>query len=270
MFRVRDRLARRLATLDLDPVPVPAAPITDAGLDHLPPAAQRYLRFMGVPGRPRVWSFRTRFRGQIRLQPRQPWMRFDAWQYNTAQPVARVVEMRILFAGVAPMFGSDVYVAGTGQMHGELFGLVTVADGRGPAFDVSELVTYVNDAVLLAPSMLLSDATNWIHVDDHAFDVTFTDAGHTVRARVLVDDSGRLVDFRTEDRWYAGPTPPVRTPWRTPVDGWTREPDGRRLPTGAAATWQLPAGDLTYVRGRFDPGCTELDVEPETLAGRAS
>jgi hypothetical protein len=41
-------------------------------------------------------------------------------------------------------------------MHGKLLGLVTVADGEGREFDLGELVTYVNDAAMLAPSMLLT------------------------------------------------------------------------------------------------------------------
>jgi hypothetical protein len=71
---------------------------------------------------------------------------------------ARVYYLRIYFAGVLPMFGLDVYRAGQGRMHGELRGLITVADGSGPEFDLSELTTYVNDALIFAPSRLLTPA----------------------------------------------------------------------------------------------------------------
>ena len=50
------------------------------------------------------------------------------------------------------MTGRDAYVHGHGRMHGKLAGLVTVADAAGPENDVSELVTYLNDAVFFAPS----------------------------------------------------------------------------------------------------------------------
>jgi hypothetical protein len=42
---------------------------------------------------------------------------------------------------------------------------VTVADDRGEAFDVGEPNTYLNDAVIMAPSMLLTAATSWSEVD---------------------------------------------------------------------------------------------------------
>src|SRR4051812_30684791 len=99
---------------------------------------------MGVPGRPRDHSFRVRFRGQFRMRPGQAWMPFDAWQFNSSDPVTRLSRMRIDVAGVVPMFGTDTYLHRAGRMHGKVFGLFTVADGAGPEFDLGELVTYVN------------------------------------------------------------------------------------------------------------------------------
>jgi hypothetical protein len=223
---------------------------------------------MGVTDRPRVWSFVGRFRGRFRMKPTRSWMPFDAWQYNCTRPVTRVFDMRIDAAGVVPMFGSDTYLAGKGRMHGRVLGLVTVADGEGPEFDLGELITYVNDALMLTPSMLLSPATQWLPADDTTFDITFTDGPTTVTGRAFVDDAGRLRDFRTVDRWYAGTTPPVRAPWTTPVTGWSRLPDGRPLPLDGAAVWQLPDGDLTYVRGSLDPSTMAFNIAPAEVDRR--
>jgi len=79
----------------------------------------------------------------------------EVWQYNNAVEVARIFHMRIDFAGVVPMVGRDSYVHGKGIMHGKLLGAVTVVRSEGPETDLSELVKYLNDAVLMAPSMLL-------------------------------------------------------------------------------------------------------------------
>jgi len=169
--------------------------------------------------------------------------------------------MRIDIAGVVPMFGTDTYIDGTGRMHGKAIGLVTVADGAGPELDLGELVTYVNDAAVLAPSMLLTDNATWRPVDDQSFDIEFTDRDNTVTARLFVDQDGNLVDFRTEDRWYAGTDPPTRTPWSTPLDRWTSLPTGRPILTGGTAIWHLPDGDFAYARGGFDPTSVELDSD---------
>lgn len=243
-------------------------PVTEDDLRELPVPAQRYLRRMGVVGRPRDRAFRVRFRGQIRMRPDQAWMPFDAWQFNTSSPVTRLIRMRIDVAGIVPMFGTDTYVGRTGRMHGKVLGLVTVADGTGPEFDLGELVTYVNDAALLAPSMLLTAGTTWRPVDDRSFDLTFTDGGNAVTARLFVDDDGNLVDFRTDDRWYAGTDPPTRTPWSTPIGGWTSSPAGRPFPAAGSAIWHRPDGDFAYARGAFDPSTFEVD--PTTGAKNAA
>ena len=205
------------------------APVTEADLDGLPPAAARYLRAMGVVGRPPTWSLRAHWVGRFRRGPDQPWMPMDAWQYNSAVEVARLFRMRLMVARVVPMWGWDTYRAGRGRMLGKALGLVTVADGSGPEFDTSELVTWLNDAVLLAPAMLLDSRTGWEAASDDSFEVSVTDAGRTVRAEVFLDDEGRPRDFRTDDRFADLPGGLVRAPWSTPVTGWAVV-DGRPRP----------------------------------------
>jgi hypothetical protein len=155
---------------------------------------QRYLRFMGVVDRPRDWSFRARFVGRFRLRPRLGWMPAEAWQYSTSSGIARIFVMHLRFARVVPMIGSDTYVNGRGRMLGKLLDRIVVAEGQVPEFDIGELTSYLNDAVLIAPSMLLGPSTAWTAVDDGSFDVTLTDAGRTVTGRVFVDQSAAVRD----------------------------------------------------------------------------
>jgi len=236
--------------------------VTDADLDPLPEPARRYLRRMGVVGRPRDRSFRARFRGEFRLRPGQRFMPCDAWQLNTAPVPSRLFTMRIDLAGVVPMFGTDTYRAGRGRMRGRLLGLVPVADASGPEMDVGELVTWLNDACMLAPSMLLIPAVRWTTVRDDAFDLTMTDADVTATARVVVDGAGWMVDFSTEDRYAALPGGLTRARWSTPIDGWL-ERAGRPVPTLGRAVWHLPDGDYEYARGRFVPESLAFDVLTE-------
>ena len=86
-------------------------------------------------------------------------------------------------------------------MRGSVFGLVPVVDSSGPELDVGELVTWLNDAVLLAPSMLLRPGVEWAAVDDRSFGVTVTDHGVAATARVVVDADGRPQAFETFDRY---------------------------------------------------------------------
>jgi hypothetical protein len=235
--------------------------VAEADVSSLPETVQRYLRFMGVAGRPRDWSFRARFEGRFRLRPGQRWMPMHAWQYNSAAEVARIFVMRISWAGIVPMVGIDTYLRGKGRMSGKLLNVVPVADGRGPEFDVGELTTWLNDAILVAPSMLLGPATSWSDVDHDCFEVTLRDAGLSVSARVWLDERGAPCDFSSTDRYAALPGGPVQARWTTPIAGWDIAGE-RPLPIGGSAVWHLAEGPFSYAEGRFVSGTVEYNVAP--------
>jgi hypothetical protein len=145
-------------------------------------------------------------------------------------------------------------------MRGTLLGPFPVVHGGGPRFDTSEMVTWLNDAVLMAPSMLLGPATTWsAGPDGGSFDVALTDHGRTVSARVRLDVDGAPREFWTDDRYADLPGGLVRARWRTPVEGWT-EVDGRPLMTGASAIWELCGGPFRYAE--LSPDTLEFNIPP--------
>jgi hypothetical protein len=232
------RLRRAVADAAL-PTGAGGPAVAESDIAGLPSAAQRYLRFMGVVGRPRDWSFRVRFQGRFRIRPGRGWLPADAWQYNTAVEPTRIFVMRLRVGHLVPFLGRDTYVRGRGHMVGTLFGR-TVLDGRGDAFDHSELVIYLNDAVLLAPSMLLGPAACWTGVDDDSFEVALTDRGRTISARVWVDEHGAPVNF-VAGRYATLPQGLVLAPWRTPIQRWETDRD-RPVPGPASVCYDLSTG----------------------------
>lgn len=231
----------------------------------LPEAVQLYLRFMGATAAARDASLLVEWSGRFRMHPRRRWMKVDAIQYNTSVEVARYWKMRLRFGGVVPIIARDTYVHGKGRMVGRLFDLITVVDATGPELDTGELVTFLNDAILLAPSMLLDQRASWLAVDERSFDVTLTDGGRSVGGRVFLDERGAVRDFSTTDRFVQDPYDPkhrfVRTRWSTPIDGW-RSVNGRQVLTGARAIWHLPQGDFTYAEMKPKPGSLAFNVVP--------
>ena len=178
--------------------------------------------------------------------------------------ITRVYAMRIRFAHLVPVYGHDTYARGSGRLHIKLLDLLPVADSHGHEYDISELITYLNDAVLLAPSMLLNPATAWTQADDHSFDVTLTDAGHTVSARVFLDERGAPVDFHA-DRYATLPDGLVLARWRTPVTRWETAPGRRPLPGPAMAVYDLPDGPFPYAEGHFVPDSLAYNIPPGHL-----
>nr|WP_233498882.1 DUF6544 family protein [Blastococcus sp. TF02A-26] len=230
----------------------------------MPHPVRRYLTAMGVVGRPRTRSFRAHLGGRFRRGPGGRWMPCEAWQVNTVDEIARLFRMRLLLGGAVPMWGWDTYRSGHGRMRGKLLGVVPVADGSGPEFDTSELVTWLNDAVLLAPGMLLDPRVRWEETGEDSFRVAVTDAGRTVSAEVLLGARDRPRDFRTEDRWADLPGGLVRATWSTPVLDWTTV-DGLPRLGRACALWHLPDGSrLVYAElSLLDLALDDaLDVDP--------
>jgi hypothetical protein len=154
------RFLREVASAGLPSVPGSAEIITIAQLASLPEAAQRYLRFMGVVGRPQDWSFRFAFTRRFRSKPPHPWMRFETWQYNHRPSLARIFDIRIKF--LVPVIGRDTYIQGRGRMLIGLLDVFRIEGGTGEKYDIGKLVTYLNDAVLIAPSMLLVPEISWV------------------------------------------------------------------------------------------------------------
>ncbi len=247
---LRRRFARELHAIGLAPIPPLGPVVTDDDLAVLPDTAQRYLRFMRVVGRPRDWSFRLGWTGRFRMGPDKHWLPLEAWQFDSRVDVARLFYMRLPFGGVVPAIGRDTYVGGRGRMLAKLFDVFKVADGSGNEFDVGELATYLNDLVLLAPSMLLGDRVTWSAIDGGSFRISLSDRDHTVSARVVVDERGAPLDFETTDRFVEDPFTPghplIRGRWSTPVTSWSFL-DGRPVPSHGVATWHLGTRDFTYI-----------------------
>ena len=223
--------------------------VTEAELAHVPETARRYLRFLRVPWRARDRSFRLSGRGRFRRTPTGPWMTFHVRQSNTAHPIMRLFHMRLDMAPLVWVMVRDSYLGGRGRMRGRLLDRFTVVDATGPELDLGELVTWLNDATLFSPSMLLDPAVTWSAVDDASFDIAVTDAGRTVKARVRVDERGALRDFATTDRFVQDPDteghPWIRARWTTPIDGWDLRTH-RPRPTGGRAIWHLATGPFPY------------------------
>ncbi len=257
---LRERLA-----LDVADRPVPGVPsglVGEDDLASLPDVVQRYFRFMGVVGRPRTASLRLHGRGRFRMRPGQRFMPCESWQHNTAAPISRIYWMRLDLAGFVPMVGRDAYRDGHGRMLGKLLDRLTVAEGQGEEFDIGELTTWLNDAVMFAPAMLLVAGARFTTVDQTGFDVSVTDSGRTVTARVFLDERGAPVDFRSRDRFADLPSGLVRAEWSTPIGGWTPA-NGRAFPSHGSAVWHLDEGDLIYAEIEFGPGDVVLDPAPD-------
>lgn len=271
-LRETPRRSRVLRTLEREiewgarrPPTAPRGVVREEELRDLPDVVRRYFDFMGVVGRPRVTALRIGWRGEFRLGPDRPFRACEAWQIDRRDPIARFFYMRTTVAPGLVTFVRDTYVEGRARMLAKLFDGVPIVDERGPALDTSELVTYLNDAVMLAPSMLVGGLVRFAPAGEDAFDVTLVDRGVTVSARVDVDPRGAPRDFVTTDRFGNDPFAPgrpfVRARWSTPVVGFA-EHDGRHVMEAGCARWHFPGGSFDYARLTLAPGGVTFEEAP--------
>jgi hypothetical protein len=185
---------RHLNELDLPSGPGDQDPATEADIARLPEPARRLSDFHASGRSTAGLVISCPIDGRFRQRPGQGWMRCDARQYNSnvVDHPGPAYAAGLCWRGACQCSALTPTLAGTGQMRGKILNLIPVLNGSGREYDIGELVTYLNDACIVAPSMLLTPAATWTAVDDRAFDVTLVDRGNTTTARIFVDDIGQL------------------------------------------------------------------------------
>jgi hypothetical protein len=108
----------------------------------------------------------------------------------------------------------------------------------------------------------LGTRTSWSEVDDDSFDLTVTDGGHRISARMFVDERGAVRDFTTMDKFAALPSGLVEARWHTPVTGW-RDLHGRQLPSRGSTIYDLDEGPYAYAEFEFAPDSVVFNIPPD-------
>ena len=227
--------------------------VTEADLAHLPGPVARYLRLVGVVGQPRVQTFRVSAHGRIRSARDAPWIALSCEQHNiVVGDRARFFYLRgRMFA--LPVYGYHRYLGASATMRIKAAALVTVVDAAGSEMTQGETVTLFNDMCVMAPATLIDPTIVWLAVDDRSARATFTNAGHTIRAELLFNESGELVDFRSDDRYQATPDGKAfrLVRWSTPISGY-RDFGAFRLAGRGEGRWHESGGDYSYIELTID------------------
>jgi hypothetical protein len=221
--------------------------VTEDDIEHLPEPVRKYLRYAGVVGKNRVRNAKFVFDGDFKMSPKQNWIRVRTEQYNFFDGLTRIFYIKGKMMGI-PVVGRDLYDEGKGHMLIRAAGLIPVADAKGPDMDTSGLVTMFNDMCLLAPATLIDRRIQWEPVDPLTARGTLEHSGKRVSATLHFNERGELVDFVTDDRYYAptGKTP-RRVGWSTPARNY-RDFAGLKIMSEGEGVWHFEEGDFPYAR----------------------
>ena len=218
--------------------------VTADMLQPLPEPVQRYLSYSGVIGQAWIDTVRLKYTGRFRLAADRPWLPIKAEQVYTTNPPGFRWKARLKMAGLWLASGRDTYTAGHGHMFGKVAGLFTIFDARGPELDQGGRLRYLNETTWF-PIALLGNNMKWQAIDNRSADVTFTDCGQSVTARLIFDDSGRPINFIAQ-RYRENKGAYTLDTWTTPFTAWGLI-GGLNLPLSGQAVWKFPDGDLPYI-----------------------
>jgi len=229
--------------------------VTDASLADLPSPISRYLKGAGVVGQPRIRNMFARMHGRFRATADGQWMPFTAEQYNgfeCCRGASRFFYMTASRARV-PVHAFHRYTDGRATMRVKVAGLATVIEAAGAEMTRGETVTLFNDLCVLAPAALLDAAVVWEQIEPLRVTAAYTNAGVTVRADLVFDENGRLVDFVSDDRLQTVEDGATLLPsrWSTPLRG-LKTFGHVQLAAGGEARWHSDADSFAYIEVEFD------------------
>lgn len=248
-----EKAYRRDVAGSLANIPGDQSLITEADLQALPQPVQRYLRYTGVVGKPKITAYRIVFEGQMRDKGKD-WFRFTSEQYNFTGVPTRLFFMK------AKMFGLNVpgyhdYKNGQAGMHIKLFGLLPMVNKSGGVLDKAETVTIFNDMCIFAPGSLVDNRIRWQAINDSTAGATFSVNGNTISAELQFNSKGELVNFISDDRYAVADMQQYR--FSTPVSAY-KNFGGYRLAGYGEAVWHYPDGQFVY--GKFETKSVEYNV----------
>lgn len=231
--------------------------LTETDIKNLPPPVQKYLRYTGSIGKPKVQNFKITFSGKIRANEQSAWMPFESEQYNFMAIPTRLFFMKAVMKKL-PVAGYHCYKDGTAFMDIRLFSLFKVQYQEGKEMNVAETVTFFNDMCCMAPATLIDKRITWIETDGNKVKASFKNKDISITAWLHFNEKGELVNFMSNDRYAADAG--KQLPWRTPLKEYT-DFNGYRLAGYAEAIYTYPTGDLCY--GTFQ--LTKIDYNIKTF-----
>lgn len=226
---------------------LPLEIVKESDLEHLPLIVRKYLSYVGVVGKEKVYNMRVVLEGRIRSNPGDSWMKLTSKQYNFFDNPTRVFYIKATKVGL-PVLGLHLYKNEKASFVVKLLGLIKVVDANGDKLDQAETVTVFNDMCLLAPATLISEKIQWDEIDSLTVDANFTNRNITIGARLFFNEAGELINFVSNDRFETNGKEYNNYPWLTPVKKYNQIRDFK-LCSEVSTDSQRP--DTTFSYGEF-------------------
>ena len=221
--------------------------VTEQDILRLPAPVQRYLRYVGAVGKPRVNNFRALSQGAMKRSMKSDWIGITAQQYDFFGDRARLFLIESSLYGV-PFDGLHMYVGNNATMRIKVASLFPIVHAQGEKMTRTETVTLFNDMCLLAPATLIDSSIQWDTVDSLRVKARFTNMGNTIAAELFFNEKDEMTDFISNDRSLSSDGKSYESyPWSTPVKDY-RDFGGMKIASSGEAIWHMPEGEYSYAK----------------------
>lgn len=183
-------------------------------------------------------------RGEMRLKVDGKWLPFTAEQWFGADRVAFCWHARVKMAPLLTAVVEDAYEDGEGRLEAKLWGMIPVADAKGPEIDRGEVERYLAELPWNPLALVNNPALRFGEGEDGPVRIWALDPDTYVDVRF--DAQGDICGIFTRTRSHDGEV----DPWEGEFSDY-RELGGVRVPTRGQVRWHLPSGSFDYWRGEI-------------------
>jgi hypothetical protein len=224
--------------------------LKESDIKHLPEAVQKYLRYVGVIGKEKVYNFKAITEGQMKMdRDKKEWTDIKIVQYNFFDDeLTRLFYMKANMFHI-PVYGLHSYTRKEAGMLIKAAGLFTVLDAKGQEMRIGDTTTLLNDMCFYAPAALIDSRIKWETVDLNTVKATFENEGCEISALLYFNEKSELANFVSQDRFFTplDGSPSRKAQWSTPISNY-KEINGLKLPGYGEAVWNFPEGDYCYAK----------------------
>jgi len=217
---------------------------TEEDIRHLPLPVQRYFRYCGYLGTPKMAYMKASLSGVDFVMSETRTIKIDYKQFNLVERPNRYALISSSLYGI-PFEGLDAYANGTGSMKGTLGKIFRLFDQRGENMDRACLVTWLAEC-LMVPSAALQDFVKWETVDDTHAKASISWKGISASGVFSFAENGELLAFRTGDRVAIDMDgKETKAEWSAFFRKY-HSANGLLQPTVIQSVWHYAEGDCVY------------------------
>lgn len=177
-------------------------------------------------------------------------MTFTARQWLAASTVAFSWRARFPMVPFVALHVEDAIENGEGHLTGRLWGWLRLFEQTGPDVNRGQAIRYLAELPWVPAAYLDNADLHWEETPEGLLRVSCEVSGARVHVDLEVDEEGRIVTVRAEDRPREVDGVFVETPWVGSFRDW-QEVGGLVVPMEGEVAWELPEGRFTYWRGRL-------------------